>query len=151
MPDYGGQPQFPGWITFGVTDLVVTAAAGLEPLNVLKTNEEFTLKATFDGSGFFWDWLETIPGLKFHVHFYAERIGFGSIDFPVNPTDEGLLTGGPYEVQHTVPANTLTEGLYRMGVAVTFPPMPAATPPSTGVPGVAGFYEGLVIQASPQA
>ncbi len=154
MADHGGQPQLPGWITFGVDELTLTAAAGPAPLNILNPTQPFTLTVAFTGNDTIWHWLETVPGIRYHVHFYAERIGYGSIDFPVNPaTDEGLLVEGKhtYTVNHVVPANTLQEGLYRLGVAVTFPRMPNANPPSPGVPYVAGFYEGLVIQATPQA
>ncbi len=122
-------------------------------MNVLNIAQPFTLTATFTGSEAIWHWIETIPGMRYHVHFYAERVGYGAVDFDVNPaTDEGLLDGrNTYVVNHTVAANTLTEGIYRLGVAVTFPRMPNANPPSPGVPWVAGFFEGLVLQATPEA
>lgn len=143
MSDHGGQPQFQGWITFDVTDLTVSET-GLEPQTIVQANQDFTLTATFDGSGPIWDWLEGL-GAKYRVRFFAERIGYGSIDIPAKPTDEGPLGGGPYVVKHTVDANMLEEGLYRVGATVTFP----QTAQSPSIPWAAGFFEGLVIEVIP--
>jgi hypothetical protein len=60
---------------------------------------------------------------------------------------------GTYNVTHLVPAGTLSQGLYRMGVIVTFPPLAAGSgfPASPGWTGMLGYYEGLLIQVSDQA
>ena len=149
MADHGGQPQIPGFQVFDVTNLAVTAEGGAAPLNIVNTGAPFTLTATFTGSGTNWNIIEGLGTIRYRAQFFAERIGTGATNFPVVPaTDEGLLVAGQgtYNINHAVPAGTLSEGLYRMGVIVTFP----AIPPSPGWPGMLGFYEGLLVEASPQ-
>jgi hypothetical protein len=139
MPDHEGQPMIPNFLTFDVDSLVVTET-GLAPVTILDPAKPFTLTVTFTGAGTWWtDTMPTVPGARYHVHFYAERLGFGGMDLAAveGPLALGQLT---YTVPHTVPANTLSEGLYRLGVAVTFP----------RTAGVAGYYEGLIIQAAPR-
>jgi hypothetical protein len=151
MADHGGQPQFPGWQVFDVTSLEVTAAPGFAPLNIVNAGAAFTLTATFTGTGANWGFLEGLGNIRYRAQFFAERIGTGAVNIPLVPaTDEGALVPGTgtYTINHVVPAGTLTEGVYRIGVIVTFPPMPLALPPSPGVPGTLGYYEGLIVQAS---
>ena len=125
--------------TFNVTNIWVTEPPEAEhPHEAIPKGGEFTLHATFTGSGNQW-----INMREQHHHmrtwFHVEGLGHTEAeeDYQVTP-DLQLSDQNVYEVTRTVTVqqNTLPIGLYRCGVTVE----------DWDWHGAVGFYEGLVIQ-----
>jgi hypothetical protein len=135
-----GQPQGP-YLAFDVTGLqVIAEAGGIAPFSIVKPNSNFTLQATFTGSGPGWAGMEA-RNAPYSVQFYAEGIGpwFGPTEttWPVvNGTLQGL---GTYNVPQLV--QLPSEGVYKLACVVTFP----------NDAGVLGFNEDLIVQVHPNA
>jgi hypothetical protein len=135
-----GQTQIPGVLVFDVDGLEISATGGIwTPSNIVATNEPFDLGASFHGSGFVWQWLKTWA-MQYKVSYFAEGIGASAkeVDLGSSPP-KSLTASNNYtfaDTKITVPADTLTEGVYRIACLVTFP----------GAPGLTGFFESLVIE-----
>ena len=140
MADHGGQPQLVGWLTFDVSSLAVTCEPGNPPTTVIDVGVDFTVTATFTGSGTDWDNMKDDQE-QCEVKFYAEGIGVGAPDFDWGAETRNLGAADEYPVDHIVVGGIAQEGIYRLGATVAFP----------NKHGVLGFYEGLVIQINPQA
>lgn len=140
MADHIGQPQLAGWLTFDVTDLAVTCEPGNPPTTVIDLGVDFTVTATFGGSGTDWDNMRDDEE-PYEVKFYAEGVGVGAPDFDWGTETGNLGADEEYTSDHAVVGGIAQEGIYRLGATVAFP----------NKHGVLGFYEGLVIQVHPQA
>ena len=126
-----------GTVNWNITRLYVeeTAPGAVAPAEILPPGNPFDLKVDFDGSGAAWTALEMLLA-AYTVKFYAERIGAGPSPSEHDlGTVPGALGTGPYTASQTVAANTLTEGVYRIGCLIEIVPGS----------GVVGFEEGLVI------
>ncbi len=145
MLDHEGQPKAPGFITFDVTDLVVTWEPGWLPTTIVRRNSHFKVTASFEGDGAIWHWVECPPHghpTDYEARFYAEGIGGApkEIDFP--PVKGTLVCQQhKYKVELDVPNGIDTDGIYSFGVTLTFP----------DYPGLTGFCEGLHFQVSANA
>lgn len=143
MATMGGQPQSPAVLEFNVTNLEVFEPAGaVGPAIIIPTGSSFDIAVTFDGAGLSWTPYEVPPlgPIAFDINYYAEGFGVGAPEVDLGVVHGSLsAAGGPYTnplTRLTVPANTLLPGVYNMSCLVTFP----------AVPGMTGFYEGLIIQ-----
>ena len=151
MADHGGQPEIsPGVAAFDVTDLKVSKETGVPPFNILKPNTKFTITATFTGKDTNWLNMKNFKAY-YEASFYAEGIGAPPYDINLG-TQSGNLdpSTDPVDVDLVVPAGIPDEGIYNVGVVVTFPPQ-AGPPPVPGWLGTLGYYEGLKVQVSAMA
>jgi hypothetical protein len=130
--------------TFDVTQLVVTEPATAEaPTNIIPQLGEFSVTATFTGSGTLWNNLKNMnPRLAYEVIYFIEGIGASSVELDLG-VHSGYLdpTKNVYEGADTTftvaaPDNQLPVGIYRVGCTVTFPTFPGTT----------GFLEDFIIQ-----
>jgi hypothetical protein len=147
-----GQPKT-DILEFNVTDFKVMGEGTKESgavLEILNTNESFTLRLDFEGSGGIWKDMCDVDTLKCKVHFDAEGIGPW-------PHHEYHLQGAPlnslnlvrgkydYEIDYQVPNGIPQPGVYRLSAMVE---IENRADPPTPWKGVLGFAEGLVIQVS---
>jgi hypothetical protein len=111
---------------FDVTKLeaIETDPAGDEHSTyILNAGEQFSLRATFEGTGAQWDSMER-SGFKAVLRFYAESIGpgpeqsWGPKMITLGPASQHK-TDGEYRVDSD-PISISQSGIYRCGVAVTF-------------------------------
>jgi hypothetical protein len=137
-----GQPQIPTLLDLDITNFRIAKEAVPEiggVVEILDTNEVFTLQLDFRGEGSQWENMCNV-GLKYEIHFDAEGIG----PWPHNDRHLGTTTGQlvpgklAYSVQYSVPGGISNEGVYRLSSMLTF----------QNWKGVLGFAEGLVIQVS---
>lgn len=116
-------------------------------VEILDTNEPFTLKLEVKGTGTQWTNLCNNQMLKYTVHFDAEGIG----PLPHNEYHLGEKTDSlqantyAYTVYHTVANGIPNAGVYRLSAMVTFKEKAQGKPWK----GLLGFAEGLVIQVHP--
>ncbi len=130
--------QMPGG-TFDVNSLWVTEPAASDvPAMVIPRGGEFTLHATFTGSGTQWLNMQK-AGHAMDTWFHLEAIGSTGAETDYQAANVILVVGqNVYEVTYTVAAwqNTLPEGFYRCGVTVE----------NLHWRGAVGFNENLFIQ-----
>ena len=134
-----------GSVTWNISRLYVEEPAGaIAPAEVLSGANPFEVKVDFSGSGAAWTVFE-MSGTAYTANFHFERLGgAGSgvgtpeYDSPAVPGTLGPVATATYTAAHTVPANTLTPGVYRLSCLIDMGPGS----------GVIGFEEGLVISVS---
>ena len=132
-----GQPQVAGILEFDVSNLEVSAEPSPGPLNIVPVGEDFTLTATFGATpgGIWWNEIKD-DAEAYNGAFYAEGWGVAAGDIDLG--DEPGNFGAPdtYTQDHVVSGGIAQPGVYKMACVVTLP----------GVPGVVGYYDGLVVQ-----
>jgi hypothetical protein len=116
-----GQPNFPGWLVFDVTDLTVGD-------NTVRGGDNIDITVNFTGSGGIWAFLEWLsdnigpnPGvIGATAQFYAEGMGIGAGEYDLGSvvTPLAVAAAGSYSASITVntgaaPTN-LAEGVYRI-------------------------------------
>ena len=135
-----------GSVTWNITNLYVveTAAGAIAPAEVLSGANPFDVKVDFNGSGAAWTVFE-MSGTAYNANFHFERIGGAGSGAGTPEYDAPAVAGtlGPagtlaYIAAFTVPANTLTPGVYRVACLIDIGPGS----------GVIGFEEGLVISVT---
>jgi hypothetical protein len=142
-----GQPQLGTFIKFDITRFAIVEEAIEEEgavVEILDTNEPFTLRLDFEGSGTDWNNMKG-QALDYQVEFFAEGIGRRQGGGPGEYNYSGCsgklsTTKDHYKCTYEVPNGIPREGVYRLSAMVTFP----------NWKGVLGFAEGLVIQVHPQ-
>jgi len=122
-----------------VPELWVTEPPAADrPAEAIPEHGEFTLHATFSGSGDQWKNMKHNTH-RFEVVFHVEGIGVSEPEVDYGPVHVHLnQTDDEYQADYLVPANknTLTPGLYRCGVTVV----------NEDWIGAVAFREGLVLQ-----
>ena len=132
MADHGGQPA-PGsnpFITIDGTNMSLIDPAIGADLTVIPASSTFQVAMEFTLGGSFAAFLVGLPINYSVIYTFAGR---GVPDGPAltvgpKPTTAGQFVYGNPDTAATVPANTLTPGLYDVSAAVTFggaPPMSA--------------------------
>ena len=138
-----GQPNYPGFLVFDVTNLEIDEPQPPIELTeeILDLTEPFSLTVTFRGTGMFWNALVNMFDPQYEACFYLEGRGQQAAE-----SDLGCATGnvaaasvggGNYEATHQV-NGIQQKGLYKVGVTVEFP----------GLWGLLGHYDDLMIQVS---
>jgi hypothetical protein len=124
--------------TFDVNGLWVTEPTAADvPAQAIPQGGEFTLHASFTGSGTQWmDMRDQNHVMR--TWFHLEGIGSTEAEVDYQAPDVTLGPANVYQVSRTITAaqNTLPIGLYRCGI----------TTENVNWHGAVGFYEGLVIQ-----
>lgn len=133
------QPLAANWQT---TNLVTTSP-GLDPDNIIATNEAFDISVSFSGSGPIWTWLKQ-NNAQYRIQYFAESMGPGSDNrlLGVKVGNVSLAGGNNYGAPQTslaINAPHLAVGVYRLACIVTF----------TNFSGCTGFFEGPPIEVHP--
>jgi hypothetical protein len=130
---------------FDVTNLVINEpATAPAPSIIIPLGGEFSLTATFTGSGPAWNGFKAL-GAAYSVSYYVEGLGANASEKDLGAVAGVLVpakdTYGDPETTLNVAAaaNDLKEGVYRVACLVTFP----------AVPGMTGFFENLIVEVHP--
>lgn len=119
-----GQPHFPGWLIFNVTQL--SASEIDDPDTVVSIIDQdvsnFRVYAHFEGSGIIWGWLKALQ-VDWVVEYSAEALGVG-VDRVLGVVPGTLTAADHYHYPETnleVLAGTVPVGLYQLSCIVRFP------------------------------
>ena len=140
-----GQPNHPPVLSFNCSNIQVYEAAGsLAPTTIVSAAAPFDLSADFAFSDTLATGLVNLlasqPAIShWNITYSAESLGPGP-EVPLGAA-HGIFISGQLSYTNpatriTVPAGSLTPGVYKLVGVVTLP----------NLPGVTGFYEGPTIQ-----
>jgi hypothetical protein len=133
-----GQPNIPPWLTFDVTNIEIIEPSGaILPSNIVPVNSPFTLRTTFKGDGYIWDWLKNL-NVQWEAKFSADAIGVEpGITFPV--VNGNLAPGSDTFTTHIHILGIADAGIYEIACIVRFPLCR----------GLTGYFKPLAIEVYP--
>ena len=115
---------------FDVTDLIVIEPLGAaDPADIIPEGGDFTLRATFTGSGSGWQGYQNLEA-HYVVKFYVEGLGETAPDKDIGNVGGDLIPGNTdsYIVElPVIGGGGLTEGVYKVACLVRFPDVPGMT------------------------